>query len=111
MRVPCPEWVLGLVVAVGGLMGAAHPGWAEEPKAASPARKVVLIAGPRDKDHPPGTHEYEKSVRLLKHCIDNSPDVKGVKTEVHLNGWPDDPRTLDDADTIVLVSSGSDRRV
>jgi hypothetical protein len=73
-------------------------------------RKVVLIAGPLDKSHPPGTHEYEKSVRLLKHCLDHSPNVKGVRAEAHLGGWPRDPRTLDDADTIVLVSSGSDRR-
>src|SRR5437867_2444110 len=41
---------------------------------AEPARprKVVLIAGPLDKSHPPGTHEYEKTVRLLKHCLDTS---------------------------------------
>ncbi len=43
-------------------------------KAAEKPRKVVLIAGPLDKGHPPGTHEYEKSVRLLKHCLDRSPD-------------------------------------
>src|SRR5579884_4040547 len=80
--------------------------------AAEPARphKVVLIAGPLDKSHPPGTHEYEKSVRLLKYCLDTSPNVKGLRTEAHLGGWPADPRTLDDADTIVLIASGSDRR-
>ncbi len=73
-------------------------------------RKVVLIAGPLDRSHPPGTHEYEKSVRLLAHCLDHAPNLHGVRTEVHLGGWPDDPRTLDDADSIVLVASGSDRR-
>ncbi|HJT76386.1 MAG TPA: ThuA domain-containing protein, partial [Gemmataceae bacterium] len=80
--------------------------------AAEPARprKVVLIAGPLDKSHPPGTHEYEKSVRLLKYCLDTSPNVKGLRTEAHLGGWPADPRTLNDADTIVLIASGSDRR-
>ncbi|KPK70500.1 MAG: hypothetical protein AMJ84_07690 [Acidithiobacillales bacterium SM23_46] len=72
-----------------------------------PARKVVLIAG--KKSHGPGTHEYEKDVKLLKHCLDSSPDVKQVAAEVHLNGWPADPATLDDADTIVLISDGSDR--
>ncbi|HEX3149922.1 MAG TPA: ThuA domain-containing protein, partial [Gemmataceae bacterium] len=30
--------------------------------------------------------------------------------EAHLHGWPDKPKTLDDADTIVFVSSGSDRK-
>ena len=72
-------------------------------------RKVVLIAGPRDANHPNGTHEYEKAVLLIKHCLDHSPDCKGVAAEVYL-GWPEDGRALDRADAIVLVSSGSDRR-
>src|ERR1700722_3877230 len=78
--------------------------------AAERPRKIVLIAGPLDKGHPAGTHEYEKSVRLLKHCLDHSGDTKGIVDEAHTNGWPDDPRTLDDADTIILIASGSDRR-
>ena len=78
--------------------------------AADRIRKVVLLAGPLDKAHPRGTHEYEKTVRLLKHCLDHSPDKLAVAAEVHLDGWPADPRTLDDADAIVLVASGADRR-
>jgi putative heme-binding domain-containing protein len=92
---------LAAVLLWGGLSLAAGP---DRP------RKVVLIAGPLDRSHPPGTHEYEKSVRLLAHCLDHSPNLRGVRTEVHLGGWPDDPRTLDEADTVVLVASGSDRR-
>src|SRR5207248_3097666 len=95
------------------LLGLLHPAPRPAVRAAAAGprpRKVVLIAGPLDRSHPPGTHEYEKSVRLLKHCLDHSPDVKGVRTEAHLGGWPRDPRTLDDADTVVLISSGSDRR-
>src|SRR5262245_59557926 len=84
----------------------AHP----TPAAEAAPRKVVLIAGPLDKSHPPGTHEYEKSVRLLKHGLDTATNVRGLRTEAHLGGWPDNPRTLDDADTIVIVASGSDRR-
>jgi putative heme-binding domain-containing protein len=71
---------------------------------------VVLIAGPLDAGHPRGTHEYEKSVRLLAHCLEHAANLRSVRTEAHLGGWPDDPRTLDDADTIVLIASGSDRR-
>lgn len=73
-------------------------------------RKIVLIAGPLDPGHPRGTHEYERSVRLLKHCLDTATNVKGFKTEVHFGGWPADARTLDDAHAIVLIASGSDRR-
>ena len=73
---------------------------------AQTARKVVLIAG--KKSHGPGTHEYVKDVYLLKHCLDTSPNLKGLTTEVHLNGWPTNPATLDDAATIVVISDGSD---
>src|SRR5262249_50433809 len=69
-------------------------------------KKIVLIAG--KKSHGPGVHEYEKSVRLLKVLLDTSPNLSGVKTELHLNGWPADEKTLDDADTIMTISDGQD---
>ncbi len=72
--------------------------------------KVVVLAGPLDKGHPPGTHEYEKSARLLKHCLDRAPSLAGLTTELHTGGWPKDEHVLDSADTIVLLSSGADRR-
>ncbi len=71
-------------------------------------RKIVLIAGPLD-SHPRDTHEYEKNVILLKHCLETS--LKDVRVEAHFDGWPADPRTLDDADTIFLTSGGCDRRL
>src|SRR4051812_23784096 len=52
----------------------------------APTRKVVLIAGELDGAHPKGTHEYEKTVRLLKHCLETSPNLKDVKAEVHFHG-------------------------
>src|SRR5690349_6581940 len=75
------------------------------------SRKVVLIAGPLDGGHPAGTHEYEKTVRAFKRCLDTAANVKNLRVEAHLKGWPDRPATLDDADTIVLVASGSDRKL
>ena len=71
-------------------------------------KKIVLIAGPLD-SHPRDTHEYEKNVILLKHCLETS--LKDVRVEAHFDGWPADPRTLDDADTIFLTSGGCDRRL
>lgn len=84
---------------------------------AVPPRKIVLIAGDVHQGpggHPAGTHEYELSVRLLKAALEKSANVvggnvAGVRAEVHLGGWPRDPRTLDDADTIVVLSDGADR--
>jgi type 1 glutamine amidotransferase len=74
-------------------------------------KKVVLVAGDLNADHPRGTHEYEKSVQLIQRCFEASPNAKSlVKCEVVLHGWPSDPKTLDDADSIVLISSGGDRK-
>ena len=72
-----------------------------------PVKKIVLIAG--KKSHGPGVHEYEKDVKLLKQCLDASPNVKGLKTLSFFGGWPQDPGTLDDADAIVLLSDGLDK--
>lgn len=80
-------------------------------KAAEPAapKKIVLIAGPIT-GHGKHTHEYEKSVILLKHLLDTSPSTKGkVAVETHFKGWPTDEKTLDDAATIVMISDGGDR--
>lgn len=71
-------------------------------------KKIVLIAGPIT-GHPKHAHEYEKSVILLKHLLDTSPNFNSAHVEAHFRGWPKDPRTLDDADTIVLISDGGDR--
>jgi type 1 glutamine amidotransferase len=72
-------------------------------------KKIVLIAGPIT-GHGKHTHEYEKNVILLKHLLDTSPNAKGIQTEVHFHGWPTDEKTLDDADTIVMISDGGDHR-
>ena len=76
---------------------------------AEPQRKIVLIAGP--KSHGPvgnGIHDYPWSVKLLKVMLDNSNIAQQVRVEYHLDGWPTDPKTLDDADTIMVISDGRD---
>lgn len=70
--------------------------------------KIVLIAGTMT-GHDRQTHEYEKSVILLKHLLDTAPNLHNVRTEAHFHGWPQDERTLDDADTIVFITDGTDR--
>ena len=100
------RYALRLLLAVVLGLGAGLP---NDAAASGPtAKKIVLLAG--KKSHGPGAHEYEKDAKLLKHCLDTSPNVKGVKTEVHFGGWPADPATLDTADTIVLLSDGLDRQ-
>ena len=67
--------------------------------------KIVLLAGV--KSHKPGEHEHERTAMLLMHCIDTSLNVRHVDVEVCTNGWPEDEKTLDDADTIVLLCDGA----
>lgn len=71
------------------------------------AAKIVLIAG-KVGSHATAEHEYLQGLQLFKHCLDTSSNLKGVEVEVHANGWPEDPNTLDDADTIVFYSDGAD---
>lgn len=71
--------------------------------------KIVLIAGP--KSHGPvgnGIHDYPWSVKLLKVMLDNSNIRNKVQVEYHLDGWPENPETLNDADTIMVISDGRD---
>ncbi len=93
------------------VLAALIPSWglAATP-AGPPARKIVLIAGALDSGHPKGTHEYEKSAELLQRCLDTSTNLNRIRTEVHFHGWPQNPATLDDADTIVVIGNGSDRK-
>ncbi|WP_278466480.1 ThuA domain-containing protein [Gimesia maris] len=78
-------------------------------KKSSDRHKIVLIAGP--KSHGPvgnGIHDYPWSVKLLKVMLDNSNIRDKVQVEYHLEGWPENPETLNDADTIMVISDGRD---
>ena len=93
-------WIAIGLLLWSGLLDAADP---------AASKKIVLIAGPIT-GHGKHTHEYEKSVILLKHLLDTSPSTKGkVSVETHFKGWPTDEKTLDDAATIVMISDGGDR--
>lgn len=92
-----------IAVTLGLLLGWSSLLSAEDPK------KVVLIAGP--KSHGPvgnGIHDYPWSVKLLKVMLDHSNIADQLRVEYHLDGWPTDSTTLDDADTIMVISDGRD---
>jgi putative heme-binding domain-containing protein len=76
---------------------------------AAGTKKIVLIAG--KKSHGPvgnGIHDYPWSVKLIKVMLDNSNVAEQVRVEYHLDGWPHDEKTLDDADAIMVISDGRD---
>jgi len=102
---PLAGW--GWIFLAGWLaLLAGSPAVVQAARTRSRAPKIVFIAGA--KSHGPGDHEYERGSRLLARALETSPSLRDVRTEVHLNGWPLDPRTLDDADAIVMYSDGSD---
>lgn len=88
------------ILCMAGLIGFAL----SSPVALGKDTKVVMLAG--TKSHAPGEHEYEKTLLLFRHCLDTALNVRHVLVEVHTNGWPENDKTLDDADTIVLFSDG-----
>jgi len=93
-------------IAIAALLFPALAHTADAPNA---KKKIVLIAG--KKSHGPegnGIHDYPWSVRLIKVMFDNSNVKDKVNVEFHLDGWPKDPATLDDADTIMVISDGRD---
>jgi type 1 glutamine amidotransferase len=72
-------------------------------------KKIVLIAG--KKSHGPegnGIHDYNWSARLLKTALDRSNIKDQITVEVHLNGWPKDDKSLENAATIMIISDGRD---
>lgn len=71
-----------------------------------PPKKIVFLAG--KKSHGQGDHEYEKGLALFQKSLETSPNVPKLRLELCPDGWPANPATLDDADTIVLFSDGAD---
>jgi type 1 glutamine amidotransferase len=78
-------------------------------QAADARKKVILIAG--KKSHGPEgnrIHDYPWSVKLLKVLLDRSNIADKLRVEMHFDGWPKDERTLDNADTVMIISDGRD---
>jgi hypothetical protein len=66
-------------------------------------KKIVFIAG--GPSHGYAQHEHHAGCLLLARCIqDNVPQAETVVYQ----GWPKDPRALDDAATVVVYCDGGD---
>lgn len=64
-------------------------------------KKLVIVAG--KPSHPPRMHEFNAGVQLLEKCMKNA---KGVRTEIVLNGWPEDEAIFEGADAVVFYMDG-----
>ena len=76
----------------------AFPAFAKTPDG---KQKLVLVAG--KPSHPPRMHEFNAGVQLLAKCL---ADFPGLKTEVVLNGWPQDEKVFEGADAVVFYMDG-----
>lgn len=71
-------------------------------------RTVVIIGGVASEG--PGKHDYPQGVRKLQALIEASPQARAsLRVIAYPNGWPQDPRALDGADTVVWYFDGLDR--
>ncbi len=70
-------------------------------------KKIVFVAGPPS--HGYAEHEHYAGCVLLANALKEG--LKNVDTVVHKNGWPKEPEAFDDADAIVVFSSGAKHQI
>jgi type 1 glutamine amidotransferase len=87
-------WVIVLTLTLVALL----PVFAANVTFLGQTKKVVFLWSE-------GHHPNKASCELLKHCLENSHNVKGIKCQVYEN-WPKDQSVLDDAAAIVIYSEG-----
>ncbi len=93
------RWFRLLNLFVATLCAAALATAAETPK-----KRIIIIAGA--KSHGYGSHEFNAGCLLLGKLLDEN--VPEADTVVHINGWPEEPAALSEADCIVLYMNGSE---
>lgn len=64
-------------------------------------KKLIIIAG--KPSHPPMMHEFRAGSLLLEKSL---AGVKGLKVEVHTNGWVSDDKLLETADAVFIYADG-----
>lgn len=69
--------------------------------AEEPPKHLVLVAG--RPSHPPRMHEFNAGVQLLTKSL---RDVRGLKVDFVLNGWPEDESVFETADAVVFYMDG-----
>jgi type 1 glutamine amidotransferase len=78
-----------LAIAIAALSLLASDANARAPETS--ATKILILVGPSN--HPPGTHEVAAGARLVKHCLENAENVRGLQVEI-TTAWPVDRQAL-----------------
>lgn len=64
------------------------------------AKAIRFVVGPSN--HPPGTHEVGASARLLKFCLDQTPQIAPGETVLH-NDWIQQKAELENTRALVFL--------
>lgn len=67
-------------------------------------KTIAFISG--TPSHGEGNHEWDQDAQFLKQCLHGAANIESLNIDIHYNGWPQNPRDLDDADAIVFLSDG-----
>jgi len=70
-------------------------------------KTIAFIAG--TPSHGEGDHEWDQDAQFLKQCLDGAANVESLNIDIYYDGWPQNPRDLDNADAIVFFSDGVER--
>lgn len=95
---------LRLLIAAFALLSALPCG------AAGQGGKVIVLIG-GNTSHNPGVHDAHGVITLLARYLQNSPEIRAMKTVsivAYADGWPNDPKALDRAATLVWDFDGLD---
>jgi len=65
-------------------------------------KQIVFIGGP--KSHGYGMHTHTASFKLLADWLNTY--TSDTQSKVYVNGWPNDPTAIDDADCVVVYCDG-----
>src|SRR5262245_23605077 len=69
-------------------------------------KKILLIAGPPS--HGPGAHEHNAGMLLMQKCLKG---VDGLRTDITLGGWPQDPNAFNGVDAVIIYADGGPKHV
>ena len=98
----CTLWLVFVaIVCIFVLSGCGR----DEPAADGPKKIVLIAAAP---SHGEGHHDWDQDAQFIKQCLAEAPNVEDLTIEIHNDGWPKDPRDLDDAGAIVFLTDGAE---
>ena len=96
-------WLFAAAAAV--LVCIVLSGCGREKAASDKPTKIALIAAAPS--HGAGHHDWDQDAQFIKQCLDEAPNVEDLTIDIHYDGWPKNPRDLDDADAIVFLTDGA----